>query len=102
MTQLNTQRPHTGTLGSPVSGSLDVPRSVPLAGDILYGADEIAEFLFGDRKHRRRVYNLVESNRLPSFRIGINICARKSILLEWIAAQEDRCVASATEGTSCG
>ena len=26
-----------------------------IAGDILYGADQIATFLFGDRKHRRRV-----------------------------------------------
>jgi hypothetical protein len=62
--------------------------STPIAGDILYGADEIAEFLFGSRKHRRRVYNLVDGNGLPIFRIGVNICARKSILLEWIANQE--------------
>jgi hypothetical protein len=65
-----------------------IKRSAPIAGDILHGADEIAEFLFGDRKHRRRVYNLVDGNRLPIFRIGANICARRSILLEWISAQE--------------
>lgn len=59
-----------------------------LAGDILYGADEIAVFLFEHRRLRRRVYNLVEQNALPVFRIGANICARKSILLAWIAAQE--------------
>jgi hypothetical protein len=60
----------------------------PIAGDILYGADEIALYLFGDPKHRRRVYNLVQGNGLPVFRVGVNICARKSVLLAWIAAQE--------------
>jgi hypothetical protein len=60
----------------------------PIAGDILHGADEIAEFLFGDRKYRRRIYNLVDGYHLPIFRIGTNICARRSILLEWISTQE--------------
>ena len=46
-----------------------------LACDILYGADGIAEFLFGHRKHRRKVYNLVETTRLPHFRLGATICA---------------------------
>jgi hypothetical protein len=59
-----------------------------LAGDILYGADGIAEFLYGDGKLRRKVYNLVETARLPHFRLGAVICARKSVLLAWIAAQE--------------
>src|SRR5438105_1690545 len=66
------------------------PPSTPptLAGDILYGADAVAEFLFGDRKHRRKVYNLVETNGLPHFRIGASICVRKSVLLIWISDQE--------------
>jgi hypothetical protein len=59
-----------------------------LAGDILYGADGIAEFLYGDRKLRRKVYNLVETARLPHFRLGAVICARRSVLLHWIQAQE--------------
>jgi hypothetical protein len=59
-----------------------------LAGDILYGADGIAEFLYGDRKLRRKVYNLVETARLPHFRLGAVICARRSVLLDWIQAQE--------------
>ena len=61
-----------------------------LAGDILYGADQIATFLYGDQKSRRKVYRLVESNSLPHFRLGATICSRKSVLLEWIAAQESR------------
>jgi hypothetical protein len=71
-----------------------------LAGDILYGADGIAEFLYGDGKLRRKVYNLVETARLPHFRLGAVICARKSILLKWIASQEDA-VASVNEQSSC-
>jgi hypothetical protein len=59
-----------------------------LAGDILYGADGIATFLYGDGKLRRKVYNLVETARLPHFRLGAVICARKSVLLGWIADQE--------------
>ncbi|WP_346296433.1 DNA-binding protein [Rhodopseudomonas sp. P1] len=62
--------------------------AAPLAGDILSGANEIAEFLYGDRKHRRKVYNLVEADCLPVFRLGANICARRSVLLAWIEKQE--------------
>ena len=58
-------------------------------GDLLYGAAQIAQFLFGDAKQRRKVYYLVESSRLPVFRLG-SICARKSTLIAWIAEQE-RC-----------
>ncbi len=68
--------------------SLGDARAAAIAGDMLYGAEEIAMFLFGDRKYRRRVYNLVDGNTLPVFRIGVNICARRSVLLEWIATQE--------------
>ncbi|HEY3778597.1 MAG TPA: hypothetical protein VGL35_11125 [Rhizomicrobium sp.] len=59
----------------------------PLADDILHGADQIAVFLFGDRRQRRRVYYLKESGQLPTFEMG-GICARKSTLLAWIAQQE--------------
>ena len=60
------------------------------AGDILYGADQIAEFLLGDETLRRKVYTLVETSRLPRFRLGQTICGRKSVLLNWIAAQGQR------------
>ena len=67
-----------------------VPVTIDLASDILRGADEIAEFLSGDRSQRRMVYRLVETSRLPVFRIGSRICARRSVLLKWIADQEQR------------
>jgi hypothetical protein len=63
-----------------------------IAGDVLYGADGIAAYLYGDATQRRKIYNLVETERLPHFRLGALICARKSILLGWIADQEKAAV----------
>ena len=61
-----------------------------LAGDLLRGAEAIAEFLFGSRTERRKVYHLAEKSRLPVFRLGSVLCARKSVLLQWIGEQEKR------------
>ena len=63
-----------------------------LADDLLRGADKIAEFLFGDPGQRRKVYHLRECSRLPVFKLGAVLCARKSVLLAWIAEQEARAV----------
>ena len=62
----------------------------PLAADILRGADELAQYLFGDKSQRRRVYHLAATSNLPIFKLGSMICARKSILINWIAEQESR------------
>ncbi|KJV41504.1 hypothetical protein [Brevundimonas sp. KM4] len=59
-----------------------------LADDVLRGAGQIAAFLFGEATARRRVYDLADSGRLPIFRLGTTICARRSTLMAWIAAQE--------------
>jgi hypothetical protein len=61
-----------------------------LANDLLRGADEIADFLFGDGGQRRKVYHLAETSRLPVFRLGTKLCARRSVLMAWIASQEKR------------
>ena len=61
-----------------------------LADDILEGADAIAEFLFGSKDERRRIYYLCEASRLPIFRLGAVLCARKSVLLKYIVSQENR------------
>jgi len=68
------------------------PNETPhhLANDLLHGADEIAEFIFGERSSRRKVYYLAECTRLPIFRLGSVLCARRSVLLKWIAGQEGR------------
>jgi hypothetical protein len=73
-----------------------MPNAIPqnmaneLADDILEGADAIAEFLFGSREHRRKVYYLAECSKLPIFRLGSVLCARKSVLLDFISGQESR------------
>lgn len=59
-----------------------------LSSDILRGADQIAEFMFGDAKMRRQIYHLAEKKKLPHFRMGNILCARRSTLLAWIAEQE--------------
>jgi hypothetical protein len=68
---------------------LDV-QSGKLADDLLEGADEIAAFIWGDAAQRRRVYHLAETSRIPLFRLGSGLCARRSVLLDWIKAQEKR------------
>ncbi len=71
-------------------GILATQAPANLADDLLRGADEIAEFVFGSTKFRRRVYYYATDAklRLPVFRIGSIICARKSKLLGWIEQQE--------------
>jgi len=60
----------------------------PLSSDLLEGADEIRKFLYGDRKTKRSIYYLAEHSRLPVFRLGTKLCARRSVLLAYIAEQE--------------
>ena len=61
-----------------------------IGDDLLRGADEIAKFVFGSEKHRRRVYYLTGDSavRMPHFKIGAVLCARKSTLIKWIEKQE--------------
>jgi hypothetical protein len=66
------------------------PPDPQFAQDLLCGAAEIAEFLFGDRKYRRKVFYLAERSRLPIFRLRTQLCARKSTLLKFVEDQESR------------
>jgi hypothetical protein len=61
-----------------------------LSRDLMRGADEIAEFLYGDRARRRKIYHLWATSNFPAFRLGGLICARKSVLIKWIEEQESR------------
>ena len=56
-------------------------------GDLLCGAAAIATFLGVPRRH---ALHLIESGRIPSFRIGEgrNLYARRSTLTAWLAQQE--------------
>jgi len=53
--------------------------------DLLSGADSIAAFM-GIKA--RRVYHLAETQRLPVFRLGATLCARRSTLIHWIEDME--------------
>ena len=74
----------------PTSSPLPNSTSPELSDDLLRGADEIAEFIFGARGSRRKIYYLAETSHLPVFRLGAVLCARRSVLLRWIAGQESR------------
>jgi hypothetical protein len=65
-------------------------RADVLSRDLLRGADTIAEFVFGNKAERRKIYHLAETSRLPVFRLGSVLCARRSVLMAWIAEQEKR------------
>lgn len=67
-----------------------LPPDQDIADDLLRGAGAISGFLFGDLKYRRKVYHLAETSKLPVFRLGSMLCARKSVLVAWIAEQEQR------------
>ena len=59
-----------------------------LGGDMLRGAEAISEFLFGEASDRRKVYHLASTGVLPCFNLGAVVCARKSVLMQWIVQQE--------------
>jgi hypothetical protein len=71
-------------------GILATQAPANLADDLLRGADQIAAFVFGSPKHRRKVYYYATDAkvRMPVFRIGTVIYARKSTLMGWIEQQE--------------
>lgn len=51
-----------------------------LADDLIEGAADAAEFVFGDRSKRRKVYRMTEKGELPAIRKGSRIFYRKSDL----------------------
>ena len=66
-------------------------RYYALADDLLDGAEEIAEFLFGNaqkKKKRRRVYHLAATGQLPLARMGSRLIGRKSTLRRHLAEGE--------------
>ena len=71
---------------------MSAPAPDALADDLLIGAAQIARHIFGSDEDRftRRVYYLTTRSkcRLPSFRLGFQLAARKSTLRQWIIDQE--------------
>jgi hypothetical protein len=62
--------------------------------DTLRGAEAIAEFIFGDRRHRRKVYYLAECSKVPIYRLGSTLCLRPSVYRNWIEGQEARSISN--------
>jgi len=56
-----------------------------MAPDVLKGADEIADFL---GENRRAVFYAISKGKIPHYRIGQNLRARRSTLIEWMSTQE--------------
>jgi hypothetical protein len=68
-----------------------------MADDLLDGASAIAEFLFGNKNQRRRVYHLNASRKLPLTRIGDKLVGRKSTLIQFLADGERAALATKPE-----
>jgi hypothetical protein len=77
----------------PTTGPIDKPLD-QTAEPAIRGAEAIAEFIFGDRSHRRKVYYLAECSKISIYRLGSTLCLRRSAYTEWIRAQETRAVAN--------
>lgn len=58
----------------------------------MIGADKVAEYTGQDR---RSIYHLAQTGKIPVFRMGSQICARKSTLLRWIEEQEAKAMGTA-------
>jgi predicted kinase len=56
--------------------------------DLLKGADQISDFMFGTPEERRQVYHLVDHHDLPVVKMGKKLYARKQSLLDWIEERE--------------
>jgi hypothetical protein len=60
------------------------------AKDLAIGAPAIAKYIFGsdETKYRRKVYHLSATGQLPTFRMGNELCMRKSTLLREVESRE--------------
>jgi len=72
------------------------PPIVKKSDDMIRGAAAIAEYMFGDRCYRRRVYHLVQTSRIPIARIGSTLCLRPSTYQRWLEGQEERALIDPT------
>lgn len=66
------------------------PDEPPLFEDLLVGVAAITRFIWGPDANPRKGYRAIDPNRMPVFKIGSRLHARKSRLMRWIAEQEDR------------
>lgn len=60
----------------------------PIADDLLDGADQVAAYIWGRGAHPRRLYRAMQTSRMPVFRLGGRLCARRSSLHAWVRELE--------------
>ncbi|WP_249142366.1 DNA-binding protein [Bradyrhizobium sp. AUGA SZCCT0160] len=58
--------------------------------DLLKGADQISDFMFGTKEERRQVYHLADHHCLPVIKMGKKLYARRSSLVQWLADREGK------------
>jgi len=73
-----------------MSNEHQASNELAFSDDLLRGAAEIAVWLYGDSKFRRRIYHLVEKTNFPHFKIGSQIHAQKSVLRAHFTEQSNR------------
>jgi hypothetical protein len=67
------------------------PRPLPNTQEkVIRGVEAIAEYIFGDRTSRRKVYYLAEKACIPIFRLGSTLCLRPPACERFIAGQKAR------------
>jgi hypothetical protein len=73
--------------------------------DILCGARAIGLFLLPkidggrvrtEKQLQRAIFHLAAHTNLPVFKIGSRLCARKTVVIEWIKAEESKRASSVT------
>lgn len=61
--------------------------------DRLFGAREIAQYVYGDGSKARKIYNLVRrvspAHRFPIRKLGTELVARRTEIDAWFAQQRD-------------
>jgi hypothetical protein len=78
----------------PTTGPID--KSIDQTAEpAIRGAEAIAEYIFGHRSHRRKVYYLAECSKIPIYRLGSTLCLRPSAYHIWIKEQETRSIGNA-------
>ncbi len=58
--------------------------------DLLKGADQISDFMFGTKEERRQIYHLADHHDLPVIKAGKTLYARKEALRTWAKRRERR------------
>ena len=79
----------SGVVPTAAAGTTD-----KISDDLLRGAAEIADYT---GLPRRRVYRLTERKQMPVFRLGSELCARKSTLLRWLDSLEAQSTKTITD-----